>query len=98
MEYNPVAERNDILDCMTYISQSDLDKTDIVRENLTYINEPHAAWESSSNYLNREIDYLKDMVRQLRFELWELKDIVKEKGIMFEESCDEKYAENWRET
>lgn len=61
-----------------------------------YVNEPRAGWESSSNYLNREIDYLKDMVRQLRFELWELKDIVKEKGIMFEESCDEKYAEGWR--
>lgn len=98
MEYNPVAERNDILDCMTYINKSDLDKIDHLRENLTYINEPHAAWESSSNYLNREIDYLRDMVRQLSLEVSELRIIIKNKGITFEESCDEKYAENWRET
>ena len=78
MEYNPVAERNDILDCMTYINKSDLDKIDYLRENLTYIYEPHAAWESSSNYLNREIDYLRDMVRQLSLEVSELRIIIKE--------------------
>lgn len=73
-----------------------IERNDIL-DCMAYVNKPTAEWESSSNYLNREIDYLKDMVRQLRLELWELKDIVKEKGIMFEESCDEKYAEGWRE-
>lgn len=99
-EYNPfvIEKRSDVLDCMTYINQSDLDKIDYLKENLAYINEPHAGWESSSNYLNREIDFLKDTVSQLRFELWELKHLVKDKGILFEESCDEKYAEDWRET
>ena len=43
-EYNPfVIERNDILDCMTYMNKSDLDLIDHVRENLTYVNEPHVA-------------------------------------------------------
>ena len=80
MEYNPVTERNDILDCMTYISQSDLD---------------YARQEKT---LSSEIIYLKDMVRQLSFELCELRNIIQDKGIVFEESCDEKYAEDWRET
>lgn len=86
-EYNPFV-----------ISKADLDKIDYIRENLNYINEPHAAWESSANYLNREIDYLRDMVRHLSLEVSELRIMIKNKGIVFDESCDERYAENWRET
>ena len=80
MEYNPVTERNDILDCMTYISQSDLN------------------YATQEKTLSSEIIYLKDMVRQLSLEVSELRIIIKNKGITFEESCDEKYAEDWRET
>lgn len=80
MEYNPVTERNDILDCMTYISNADLN---------------YARQEKT---LSSDILYLKDMVRQLSLEVSELRIIIENKGITFEESCDEKYAEDWRET
>lgn len=80
MEYNPVTERNDILDCMTYISNADLN------------------YARQETCLSSDILYLKDMVRQLSLEVSELRIIIENKGITFEESCDEKYAEDWRET
>lgn len=42
--------------------------------------------------------YLKDMVRMLNLELLDLKREVKQKSVVFDESCDERYAEDWRET
>lgn len=63
---------------------------------MSYVSHADLTLARQQNSLLEEIDYLKDVVRILRFELWELKDLVKEKGIMFEDSCDEKYAEDWR--
>ena len=48
--------------------------------------------------LSQEIIYLKDMVKMLHYEVRELKKIVKEKSIVLEDSCEEMYAEDWRET
>lgn len=75
-----------------YISKADLEALDYIQHNLNF------AVESANNSLSHDILYLKDMVRQLSFELCELRSMIKDRGIVFDESCDERYAEDWRET
>lgn len=75
-----------------YVSKADLEALDYIQHNLK------DAVESANNSLSNDILYLKDMVRQLSHELWELRREVERKSIVFDESCDERYAEDWRET
>ena len=76
-----------------YVSKADLEALDYIQHNLNFAEE-----SSVNNSLSHDILYLKDMVRMLSLELYDLKREVERKGIVFDESCDERYAENWRET
>lgn len=76
-----------------YVSKADLEALDYIQHNLNF-----AVESSVNNSLSDDILYLKDMVRMLSHELRELRKEVERKGIVFDESCDERYAENWRET
>ena len=46
---------------------------------------------------DEDIIYLRNCIKELRDRVKELNDIVEYKGIIFE-SCEEIYAEEWRET
>ena len=75
-----------------YVSKADLEALDYIQHNLNF------AVESANNSLSHDILYLKDMVRMLSLEVHDLKREVKQKSVVFDESCDERYAEDWRET
>lgn len=75
-----------------YVSKADLEALDYIQHNLNF------AVESANKSLSHDILYLKDMVRMLSLELHDLKREVKQKSVVFDESCDERYAEDWRET
>ena len=75
-----------------YVSKADLEALGYIQHNLNF------AVESANNSLSHDILYLKDMVRMLSLEVHDLKREVKRRGIVFDESCDERYAEDWRET
>lgn len=76
-----------------YVSKVDLEALDYIQHNLNFVEE-----SSVNNSLSNDILYLKDMVRMLSHELYELRKEVLRRGIVFDESCDERYAEDWRET
>ena len=79
-----------------YVSKADLEALDFIQHNLNGAVE--SSMGSLSNSLSHDILYLKDMVRLLSLELHDLKREVEQKSVVFDESCDERYAEDWRET
>lgn len=81
-EYNPF-----------YVSKADLEALDYIQHNLNF-----AVESSVNNSLSDDILYLKNEVRTVAYQLRDLVKYVEQKSIVFDESCDERYAENWRET
>lgn len=52
---------------------------------------------SDASYERSEIKYMRDCIKELRDMVYELRDTIDSKAIIID-SCDEMYAEEWRET
>lgn len=49
------------------------------------------------NYRHMELKDMRDKIKELRNMVWELKSIIDSKVVIID-SCEEMYAEDWRET